>query len=272
MNHSKDIRLIALDLDGTLTNDEKVITPRTYDALMAAQRRGIKVCLASGRPPYGMQPLAEQLRLSEYGGIVIAYNGGYVYDCQTGEVLREVFLNESMLSRLYTFQALSGMTLMTYHGDKIYTEHPDDEFVGVSVRNNKMTAVGVENFVRDIPRPVNKCLMVGSPDILPQWEQKMQEAFRDEMHILRSTPYFIELLPLGIDKAPALLSIAGRYDFKTENIISFGDSHNDISMLEVSGIGVAMANADDDVKAVADIVTLSNNNDGIAHIIEQLCL
>ena len=86
MNHSKDIRLIALDLDGTLTNDEKVITPRTYDALMAAQRRGIKVCLASGRPPYGMQPLAEQLRLSEYGGIVIAYNGGYVYDCQTGEV------------------------------------------------------------------------------------------------------------------------------------------------------------------------------------------
>ena len=77
---------------------------------------------------------------------------------------------------------------------------------------------------------------------------------------------------MGIDKAPALLSIAGRYDFKTDNIISFGDSHNDISMLEVSGIGVAMANADDDVKAVADIVTLSNNNDGVAHIIEQLCL
>lgn len=77
---------------------------------------------------------------------------------------------------------------------------------------------------------------------------------------------------MSIDKAPALLSIASRYDFKTDNIISFGDSHNDISMLEVSGIGVAMANADDDVKAVADIVTLSNNNDGVAHIIEQLCL
>ena len=272
MKYNNEIRLIALDLDGTLTNDEKVITPRTYNALMMTQQRGVRLCLASGRPPYGMQPLAEQLEMSRYGGVVIAYNGGYVYDCQTGEVLREVFLDENLLTRLYEFQQLSGMTLMTYHGDKIYTERPDDEYVRISVRNNKMTAVGVENFVADIPRPVNKCLMVGNPDIVPEWERRMQEAFCGEMHILRSTPYFIELLPLGIDKGPALESIASRYGFLTDNIVSFGDSYNDVSMLRTSGIGVAMANADEEVKAAADMITLSNNDDGVAHVIEKLCM
>lgn len=114
--------------------------------------------------------------------------------------------------------------------------------------------------------------MVGNPDIVPEWERRMQEAFRGEMHILRSTPYFIELLPLGIDKGPALESIASRYDFLTDNIVSFGDSYNDVSMLRTSGIGVAMANADEEVKAAADMITLSNNNDGVAHVIEKLCM
>lgn len=79
-----DIRLIALDLDGTLTNERKEITPVTLDALMKAQRQGIRLCLSSGRPPYGMRPLAEQLQMKRYGGILLCYNGGHVEDCQTG--------------------------------------------------------------------------------------------------------------------------------------------------------------------------------------------
>ena len=272
MGTEKDIRLIALDLDGTLTNDEKIITPETKKALLEAQRMGVRICLASGRPPYGMMPLAEELEMSRYGGILMAYNGGYVMDCNSGKVITEVILNNSLLSRLHEYQRLSGMTLMTYHKDKIYTEHPNDSYVLISSRNNKMKVVGVEDFTRDVPKPVNKCLMVGEPAKVPYWEKEMQEAFSGEMHILRSTPYFIELLPLGIDKGPALSAICKALHMGVGNAMAFGDSYNDISMIKAAGIGVAMENAEEAVKASADIVTLSNNADGVAKVVNELLL
>ena len=267
-NREKKIRLIALDLDGTLTNEEKIITPRTFDALMTAQRQGVRLCLASGRPPYGMMPLARELHMEMYGGVVMAYNGGHVMDCATRKVITETILDESLLSRLLHFESLSGMTLMTYHEDKIYTSHADDTYVHISSRNNKMDVVGVEDFLRDVPKPVNKCLMVGNPANVPYWEHVMQEAFRGEMNIMRSTPYFIELLPLHIDKGPALESIARSIGIVPDDIMAFGDSYNDISMIRTAGIGVAMENAEDAVKDAADYVTLSNDNDGVAAALE----
>lgn len=272
MGTEKDIRLIALDLDGTLTNDEKKITPETKEALMEAQRMGVRLCLASGRPPFGMMPLVEELEMARYGGILMAYNGGYVMDCQSGKVITEVILDDSLLFRLHEYQELSGMTLMTYHNDKIYTEHPNDSYVQISSRNNRMKVVGVENFTRDVPKPVNKCLMVGEPADVPYWEKEMQDAFCGEMHILRSTPYFIELLPLGIDKGPALSAICNATGMSVGNAMAFGDSYNDISMIKAAGIGVAMENAEDAVKASADIVTLSNNADGVAKVVKEVIL
>ncbi len=272
MGTEKDIRLIALDLDGTLTNDEKKITPETKEALMEAQRMGVRLCLASGRPPFGMMPLVEELEMARYGGILMAYNGGYVMDCQSGKVITEVILDDSLLFRLHEYQELSGMTLMTYHNDKIYTEHPNDSYVQISSRNNRMKVVGVENFTRDVPKPVNKCLMVGEPADVPYWEKEMQDAFCGEMHILRSTPYFIELLPLGIDKGPALSAICNAMGMSVGNAMAFGDSYNDISMIKAAGIGVAMENAEDAVKASADIVTLSNNADGVAKVVKEVIL
>lgn len=272
MGTEKDIRLIALDLDGTLTNDEKKITPETKEALMEAQRMGVRLCLASGRPPFGMMPLVEELEMARYGGILMAYNGGYVMDCQSGKVITEVILDDSLLFRLHEYQELSGMTLMTYHNDKIYTEHPNDYYVHISSRNNRMKVVGVENFTRDVPKPVNKCLMVGEPADVPYWEKEMQDAFCGEMHILRSTPYFIELLPLGIDKGPALSAICNAMGMSVGNAMAFGDSYNDISMIKAAGIGVAMENAEDAVKASADIVTLNNNADGVAKVVKDFIL
>lgn len=272
MGTEKDIRLIVLDLDGTLTNDEKKITPETKEALMEAQRMGVRLCLASGRPPFGMMPLVEELEMARYGGILMAYNGGYVMDCQSGKVITEVILDDSLLFRLHEYQELSGMTLMTYHNDKIYTEHPNVSYVQISSRNNRMKVVGVENFTRDVPKPVNKCLMVGEPADVPYWEKEMQDAFCGEMHILRSTPYFIELLPLGIDKGPALSAICNAMGMSVGNAMAFGDSYNDISMIKAAGIGVAMENAEDAVKASADIVTLNNNADGVAKVVKEVIL
>lgn len=259
--------IIALDLDGTLTNDRKEITPRTRELLITLQRKGARVCLASGRPPYGMRPLAEQLCMADYGGVLLCYNGGYVEECSTGKVLTERHIDEALLPRLIEWQQETGMTLMTYHEDKIYTEHPDDPYVAQSSRNNKMRVVGVKDFLHDVPRPINKCLMVGSPELVRQWEGYMAGEMQGRMHILHSTPYFIELLPLGIDKGIALNSLLSHYGMSADRLIAFGDSHNDIDMLTAAGIGVAMGNAEEEVKSAADHITLSNEEDGVYHFL-----
>ena len=163
-----NIHIIALDLDGTLTNERKEITPQTLATHMQTQRQGVRLCLSSGRPPYGMCPLARLLQMERYGGLLLCYNGGHIEDCQTGEVLVEKSLDPALLPYLHQCQQRSGMTLMTYHDDHIYTEHPDDPYVLQSSRNNKMAIRGVKDFIRDTPRPLNKCLMVGSPDLVPQ--------------------------------------------------------------------------------------------------------
>lgn len=263
-NMEKKIRVIALDLDGTLTNEKKEIPVRTFRTLMAAQEQGIRLILASGRPPYGMEPLCRQLQMERYGGMMLAYNGGHIEDCSTGRTLVEVRLDEAFLPEMHECQKQSGMTLMTYYGDKIYTENPGSPYVQQSSRNNKMQIVQVSDFVSDTPRPINKCLMVGPPEIVPEWEERWKRQFEDRMHIMHSTPYFIEFLPLGIDKGIALSRLLPQLGMTTDNLMTFGDSHNDISMLRYAGIGVAMDNAEPEVKAAADYVTDSNEHDGVA--------
>ena len=266
------IKLIALDLDGTLTDDKKNITPHTLEALMQVQRQGVRVVLASGRPPYGMRPLARLLKMDEYGGIILCYNGGHVEDCATGEVYVEKKLPEEVLPTLHHLQEQSGMTLMTYYEDKIYTEHPDDQYVGISAFNNKMQVVGLTDFVSQAPRPLNKCLMVGPHDKQVIWEKKIQEATSDTLYVCHSTPYFIEILPKNIDKGPSLISLGERLGITPSEIMTFGDSNNDVQMLRLAGIGVAMGNSEDDIKQIADYVTLDNNSDGVAYALKHFGL
>ncbi len=258
-------QLIAFDLDGTLTNDDKVITPLTMDAMRTVQQDGVKLCLASGRPPYGMRPLAREI-----GGevLLLCYNGGYIeipaVDGKGApEVLVEKTLPEEALPQLKAFQNKSDFTLMTYYEDTIYTEHPDNPYVAISSRNNNMKVQGVADFVTDTPRPLHKCLMVGSPETRSVLEEQMQASLKN-MYICHSTPYFIECLPLGIDKGSALEELAGHLGIPMKDVIAFGDSNNDVGMLEKAGIGVAMGNAEESIKAVADYTTASNNDDGIA--------
>lgn len=270
------IKIIALDLDGTLTNDAKVITPRTIEALFSAQRAGVTLCLASGRPPYGMRHLADQLHLKDYHGLLLCYNGGYVEDCAEGTVLVEKKLPSESIEHLVRMQQETGFCLMTYYGSYIYTEHADNQYVLVSSRNNNMQVVEVEDFVAwSQGKSLNKCLMVGNPKRMPIVEKLLQEEFSHgdtPLSICHSTPYFIECLPVGIDKGPGLQALAERLGITMQEVMSFGDSYNDIQMLQMSGIGVAMANAEDAVKAVADYVTASNNEDGVAQAIEKIVL
>ena len=265
-------KMIVLDLDGTLTNNKKEITPRTKHALMQAQAAGVHVVLASGRPTYGIVPLAEELKLKESGGYILAFNGGKIIDCTNNEVLFEQKLNEQLVPHLYQEAKKAGMEILTYQGEGIAATNKDDEYVQHEAFINKMPVMQYDDFLNQLVYPINKCLIVGDPTPLHELELRLAKELEGKMDVYRSADFFLECVPLGIDKARSLDRLISSFGISREEIIACGDGYNDLSMIRFAGLGVAMANAAKDIQSEADFVTLSNEEDGVAHVIERFIL
>ncbi len=249
-------KLLALDLDGTLTNSKKEVTPRTRKVLTEMMKRGHTVVLASGRPTPGVLRVAESIDLHKYDGYVLSYNGGKVTKCSTGEVLNEQYLPEKM----------------TYNENGIVANMHNDEFMELEAFINHMDIVHYQNPLEQITAPVNKCLGTAPVETALKFVKIFADKFQGYISVGRSEPFYIELMPLGIDKAVSLGRLSAMVGLGRENVIACGDGFNDISMVEYAGLGVAMANAQDELKEVADYVTYSNDEDGVAYIIEKYIL
>ena len=265
-------KMIVLDLDGTLTNNKKEITPRTKQALMQAQAAGVHVVLASGRPTYGIVPLAEELKLKDNGGYILAFNGGKIIDCTNNEVLFEQKLDEQLVPILFQEAKKAGMEILTYQGEGIAATNKDDEYVQHEAFINKMPVMQYDDFLNQLVYPINKCLIVGDPTPLHELEIRLAKELEGKMDVYRSADFFLECVPLGIDKARALDRLISSLRISREEVIACGDGYNDLSMIRFAGLGVAMANAAKDIQSEADFVTLSNEEDGVAHVIERFIL
>ena len=257
-------RAIALDLDGTLTNHDKVVTPRTRQALLKAQELGTVIILASGRPTYGIVPVAECLELEKRGGYILSYNGGNIVNAKTGEKLFSQFLPDAVIPILYKYAKEKNHALLGYAGNEIITEMPDDQYVKEESRINKMNIRKVDNLLDALEPHPTKLLMTGDPTDMIKAEEELVEILGEKMDIFRSAPFFLELVPKGIDKAQSLLRLLSKINLTPADLMAFGDGYNDLSMLKLAGVGVAMANAAPEVRADADYVTLSNEEDGVA--------
>ena len=266
MEKAKQIpyRAIALDLDGTLTNHEKVVTPKTREALLKAASEGAVIILASGRPTYGIEPVAECLELNQQGGYILSYNGGNIVNAKTGEKLFSQFLPDNVIPELYAYAKEHGHALLGYDDNEIITEMPDDQYVKEESRINKMNIRKVDNLFEALEPHPTKLLMTGDPSDMLKAEEELVEKLGDRMDIFRSAPFFLELVPKGIDKAKSLTRLLTIINLTPADLIAFGDGYNDLSMLKLAGMGVAMENAAPEVRAEADYVTLSNEEDGVA--------
>ena len=257
-------RAIALDLDGTLTNHDKVVTPRTRQALLQAESKGAIIILASGRPTYGIVPVAECLELEKRGGYILSYNGGNIVNAKTGEKLFSQFLPDAVIPILYKYAKEKNHALLGYAGNEIITEMPDDQYVKEESRINKMNIRKVDNLLDALEPHPTKLLMTGDPTDMLKAEEELVEILGEKMDIFRSAPFFLELVPKGIDKAQSLLRLLSKINLTPADLMAFGDGYNDLSMLKLAGVGVVMANAAPEVRADADYVTLSNEEDGVA--------
>lgn len=265
--------IIALDLDGTLTNSEKNITPRTFDALMKAQREGVRLVLASGRPTFGISALANQLQLADYGGYVLSYNGGRIIDWCEKTVIFSQVVDQKLVPILYDFAEKAQLPIVTYLPEAILASKNEGEYLAEEARINGIPIVVAQNFVEEamqIAGGSTKFLIPGEPELLIQLESEMKAALSEQMEVFRSAPFFLELPPKGIDKAQSLQRLLTHLGLERDSLMAFGDGFNDLSMIQFAGQGVAMANAVEEVKSIADFVTTSNEEDGIAHALEQL--
>ena len=226
-------KLVVLDLDGTLTNSKKEITARNRETLIRIQEQGVRLVLASGRPTYGIVPLANELRM--------------LYECAR----------------------TNHLSILTYDGAEIVTENSQDPYVQKEAFLNKMAVRETNDFLTDITLPVAKCLIVGDADQLIPVESELCIRLQGKINVFRSEPYFLELVPQGIDKALSLTVLLEATGVSREEVIAIGDGYNDLSMIKFAGMGIAMGNAQEPVKKAANEITLSNDEDGVAVAIEK---
>lgn len=273
------IKAILLDIDGTLTNDEKKITPRTAEALKVAQASGIKLVLASGRADVGLHAFADVLDMKDNGGVFVAFNGAKSLNYETGEIYFEqamtVDQGKRVLEHMKNFDVASCIDYGPYMltNNAYFTIERDGApymIVEYEAHNNSFLVREEADLAAKVDWGINKILNAGQPEYLQEHWQEMLAPFEGELSAMFTAPFYYEFTPLGVDKSRALRETFAALGIDQSEIIAFGDAQNDRTMLEWAGIGVAMGNAVDEVKAVADIVTLSNNEDGIAVTLEQV--
>ena len=274
------VKAILLDVDGTLTNDRKVITPRTREALLACQDAGVILVLASGRTQGGLSRYAADLDLAHHGGVLVCYNGAKSVNCETGEVYFEQSMTVDQGRRVIEHMLGFDVSIVVDRGAYMYTNDayfcvpwPADDpwhIIEYEARSNNFLICEQADLASFCDWRINKILTAGAPAYLQQHHQEMAAPFEGELTSMFTAPYYFEFTPLGVDKTRALKDTFQVLGIRPEEVISFGDAQNDLSMIEWAGTGVAMGNATDEVKGRDDFVCGTNNEDGIAKALSTL--
>lgn len=265
-----DYKLIALDIDGTLTNSKKEITPRTRFALIEAQQKGKKIILASGRHPIGIEPIAKDLMLDRFGGFIMAFNGSKIINCETKEVVATKLFPLEYLPDIVSVLKNSNITINTYDDKNIISDNKVNDYSYVERDIIKTNMVVVDDFVSAVRVPINKILLAGEPDEIDEYKEILSLRYDGLLEVYKSAPYFLEIMPFGVTKGSMLPILLDKLKIKREELMAFGDNYNDLTMVGYAGYGVAMGNAEEDLKKIADYVCESNDDDGIAKTLEKI--
>lgn len=265
-------KALVVDIDGTLLNSKKEITPATAEAIRQVLLAGHEVVIASGRPLPGMRKCGRELQLKEYGGYLLSYNGAKVINCKNEEVIFEKTLPANIPAEIYEYAKAHGAGVVSFEGDCVISGFEPNEYVKLEAKHNGLDIKVIDNFPEYIDFPVNKCMIMDEGDKDALYEKELLEKYGDSLSIYRSEVYFLEIMHAGISKSETLDAILPVLGVKRENTICCGDSYNDISMIEYAGVGVAMGNAKPEVKSVADYITATNDEDGLVEVINKFIL
>lgn len=265
-------KLIALDMDGTLLRQDGSISERTKLAIQQAKARGVKVVLASGRPLEGLERYLTELDLTSDEDYALSFNGALIKNVGTRETIcsqvirgkdvQEIFaLTERLGVNTHAFSAELGLiTPRISH----YTQHEKD------INGISLTLMEYNDLAAD--HPIVKMMMVDDAEILSPAVEQIPAEYYERFTVVRSAPFFLEILNKESNKGNGVAMLADYLGIQQNEVICVGDAGNDIHMLKYAGLSVAMGNAFDEIKEIADYVTHSNQDDGVAHVIEKFIL
>lgn len=264
-------KFIAIDMDGTLLKEDKSISKETYRAIQRAKSKDVKVVLTTGRPIHGVIPYLKQLNLISKDDYAIAYNGALIQNTETKDIIAQTLMSFEDAHYLYrlsqklnvNIHALTDKNCITPKWSK-YSQLESD------LNAIPMEYVDFNNL--DKNTTIVKIMFIDEPEILQKAVDNLPKEIYEKYTVLRSAPYFLEFLDKNVNKGQGVKTLAKKLGIKKEEVICVGDAGNDLHMIQFAGLGVAMGNAFPEVKKAADYVTLSNEEDGVAHVIDKFIL
>lgn len=274
-----DIKLVAIDLDGTLLHSDRSLSEENRLAIKKAKEAGIKIVLCTGRPLRSMKHLLKEADLLGDEDIAITYNGGLIQKTKSGEIVSEITFNRTQSLDVYELGQQLNMPINFIDLDYVY-EPPYPE----GVRSHYITTnrgIPTEQALKfvdvnmdELPDPfkINKIVMSRPAEELDAIIPKIPAAYHKKYNIYKSQPFILEVLPKKVDKGYAMRVIGELLGLKKTQIMGIGDQENDLSLVENAGFGVAMANAIDPVKKAADYITATNDEDGVAEVLYKFVL
>ncbi len=273
----RTIALIGLDLDGTLLNDEKEISPRNHAALAQAAARGVHLVPVTGRPYFGIPEAVRALPFLRY---FISCNGASTWDKTRGGMIRERLIPADVCAGITDYLAAERIPYEILHAglgygeqwvyDTMIARSKNPEFLREYIRETRIIIPDMPSFLQE--RDGLEEFFITLAD--PAQRARAQEVLHAlaPLSIVFPFPLAMEITAAGVDKGEALLSLAARLGIAPEGVMAIGDSGNDIAMLRAAGLSVAMGNATRELKASADFVSGSNLQDGVALAMERFVL
>lgn len=267
------IKLVAIDIDGTLLNDHHEVTSEVKDSIRKAKAKGVKIVLCTGRPLVGVQQYLTELELREEGDYVISFNGAMVQDTFTKKVVSHLTLEKEDLIYLSELSEEAGLHMHFFDDKTLYTANRNIgkyTVVEAYLTGSQLVFSEIEKMPADFK--MSKAMMIDEPEILEAGIKKLPSDLGDRYHLVRSAPFYLEILNPEASKGNAVKQLSELLGIKQEEVMCIGDHENDTTMLEFAGTAVAMGNAIPRLKEMADFITETNNNSGVAVAIEKFVL
>ena len=265
-------KLIALDMDGTLLTSDKKVSDRNKKAIKAAEEKGIKVVLASGRPAEGLRHYLEELELLKEDDYVLSFNGGVSQKAKSGEVISRTVLKGRDLKYINNIAKELNVNIHAFSEKSGLITPKISKYTEVEADINKIN-IGIVDFdTIDDEENIIKVMIIDPEEVLEEAIKKLPKELYEKYTVLRSTPFFLEFMNKEVDKGEGLKRLAESLGIKREEVIAMGDAGNDLSMIKYAGLGVAMENGFAEDKENAQFITKSNDEDGVAYAIEKFVL
>lgn len=265
-------KLLAIDMDGTLLNSNRVISERNKEAIKKAIEKGVRVVIASGRGLKGLDSFLNEIQLRGENQYLIANNGGTIYRTSDFKCISYKGLSIRDLVKTYTLSKKLGLNMIAYtHNDAIAAEENEftrfeTEYVGYTVK--------ILDFNSDIKEDdeITKILFYQAEEVLEKKMLEIPKDFYREYNIVKTMPILLEVMNKDCNKGYGVKILADKLRIKSEEIICIGDQANDIEMITYAGLGIAMGNAIPELKDIAQYITADNDCDGVAKAIEKFIL